>query len=381
MQLQNRALKPELYRIKEPGKIFSPGLVIFRELLERNLAEMIRIAGGPDRLRPHCKTHKTREMIQLQLEAGIAHHKCATIAEAEMLAEAGAEDILLAYQMVGPNVERFVQLVDKYPDKKFTCLVDSPIAVQQLSGALCAISETATAAALIDLDPGMNRTGIQPGPRAIELFEMVLASENIEAGGLHWYDGHHRQSDRTDRMVAVESNWQQVVKFRDQLLLNGIPVQRIVAGGTGSFPILAELGEPNLELSPGTTVFHDALMTDLYPEMDLEPCLGILTRVISHNRPGFLTLDVGHKACAADQPAGERLAFPDIPDAVEVQHSEEHLVIQTAQASEFRLGEPLIAIPRHVCPTTALFDFVDVVEHGMLVDRWSIEARKRQLNV
>jgi D-serine deaminase-like pyridoxal phosphate-dependent protein len=122
-------------------------------------------------------------------------------------------------------------------------------------------------------------------------------------------------------------------------------------------------------------------MTDLFPELKLEPCLGILTRVISQTRPGCLTLDVGHKACAADQPFGQRLAFPEIPDALEVQHSEEHLVIETRIASRFSLGDPVIAIPRHVCPTTALFDFMDVVDAGRVVDRWMIEARKRQLTV
>ncbi len=302
MQLENRALNAELYRLKDASRIYSPGLVVFLETLRRNLEEIIRIAGGPSRLRPHCKTHKTRQIIELQLAAGITHHKCATIAEAEMLAEAGAEDILIAYQLVGPNLNRLVQLVDKYPRQKFICLVDSPQAVEQLSEVLQRAANSSLVEAMIDLDPGMNRTGIVPGPEAIELYEMVLAAENLGVGGLHWYDGHHRQSDLSERKIAVETDWQRLVQFRDQLLLSGLPVPRIVAGGTGSFPILAESGEPGLELSPGTTTFHDSLMTDLFPEMTLEPCLGVLTRVISNRRAGFLTLDVGHKACAADQP-------------------------------------------------------------------------------
>ena len=109
MKLENTILPSEPYSLLEPDTIFSPGLIIFRELLEHNLAEMIRVAGGAERLCPHCKTHKTSEIVQMQIKAGITRHKCATIAEAEMLAEVGAEDVLLAYQLVGPNVDRFVQ--------------------------------------------------------------------------------------------------------------------------------------------------------------------------------------------------------------------------------------------------------------------------------
>ena len=97
--------KPEVYRIENAESVFSPGLLIFRDLVEQNLVEMVRIAGGPERLRPHCKTHKTQEVVKIALRLGVTRHKCATIAEAEMLADAGVQDILIAYQMVGPNLE------------------------------------------------------------------------------------------------------------------------------------------------------------------------------------------------------------------------------------------------------------------------------------
>lgn len=381
MQIQNQRLPVDRYEIKDACEIFSPGLVIFRQMLDHNLDEMIRIAGGAGRLRPHCKTHKIREIIRMQLEAGIAKHKCATIAEAEMLAEVGVEDVLLAYQMVGPNIERLIQLLDRFPMTRFACLVDSPLAVDQLSSALARSSSQRSVEVLMDLDSGMNRTGIEPGSNAIELYESIFAAERIQVGGLHWYDGQHRQSDRDERSGEVQASWKRLERFRDQLLLSGLPVPRVVAGGTGSFPILAELGEPGLELSPGTITFHDALMLQRFPELDFQPALGIVTRVVSCNRPGFLTLDVGHKACAADQPSGERLVFPRLPDAAEVQHSEEHLVIHSSQADQFRLGDCLIAIPRHACPTSAVFEFADVIENGAVVDRWQIAARNRRLTI
>lgn len=372
----------DAYVIKDANEILSPGLVIFRELLEHNLAEMVRIAGGPERLRPHCKTHKTREIIEMQIKLGITHHKCATIAEAEMLAEVGVEDVLLAYQMVGPNILRLVRLVDKFATTRFACLVDHPQAVSQLSKAITSgDGSNRIVDVLLDLNSGMNRTGIPIGQYAIELYEMILSADGLNVGGLHWYDGHHRQADLQQRTGAVNAGWNQFIKFRDQLLLSGLSVPRIVAAGTGSFPILAEQCEPNLELSPGTTTFYDDDMATRFPELNFQPALGILTRVISCNRANHLTLDVGHKSCAADQPFGHRLAFPELSDAKEVIHSEEHLVIETTQADQFKLGDHLIAIPRHACPTSAVHQFANVIDDGRLFERWNIIARDRVLTV
>lgn len=376
------------YEIHDPSDIYSPALLIYRDLLTANLQEMINIAGAPSRLRPHCKTHKSREIIAMQLELGITRHKCATLAEAEMLAEAGVTDILLAYQLVGPNIARWLKLVERFPHTKFASLVDHPAPLEALDQArlhsLTAAGresdragEASRLQVLLDLNPGMNRTGIAVGPQAIELYEAIVAAEAVSPGGLHWYDGHHRQTDLQQRTVAVESDWNRCVSFRDQLLLSGLPVPKIVAGGTGSFPILAEQAEPQLELSPGTTTFYDDDMVTRFPETNFQPALAILTRVISHNVPGHLTLDVGHKACAADQPAGARLAFPQLPDAEEVLHSEEHLVIKTAAAKQFQLGDHLIAIPRHACPVSAVHSHAHVIGDGQLTDRWLIAARDR----
>jgi D-serine deaminase-like pyridoxal phosphate-dependent protein len=374
--------KPELYRIENADSIFSPGLLIFRDLVEKNLVEMIRIAGGADRLRPHCKTHKTREITEIALQLGITRHKCATIAEAEMLADAGVRDILIAYQLVGPNLQRVVQLAQKYPDVEFTTLVDHPRAVTELSRAIQESGDsTISINSLVDLNSGMNRTGISIGPRAIELYEMIFSSDVLNIGGLHWYDGQNRQCDLIERTGVVNAGWDQLIRFRDQLLLSGLPVPRIVAAGTGSFSILADHGEPNLELSPGTTVFHDDDMAIRFPEMKFQPALAILTRVISCNRVNELTLDVGHKACAADQPAGRRLAFPELSSVTELMHSEEHLVIKTPDASQFKIGDHLIAIPRHACPVSAVYQFADVIVDGRVVDRWGIAGRDRMITI
>ena len=90
------------YLIHDTSAIFSPALLFYKDIIRRNISQAIAVAGGVDRLRPHVKTHKTREIVRMELDAGISKHKCATLAEAEMLADCGAPDVLLAYPMVGP---------------------------------------------------------------------------------------------------------------------------------------------------------------------------------------------------------------------------------------------------------------------------------------
>jgi D-serine deaminase-like pyridoxal phosphate-dependent protein len=233
---------------------------------------------------------------------------------------------------------------------------------------------------LLDLNSGMDRTGVPLNRAAIELYELIASTSGLRPAGLHWYDGHHRQADLTERRARVLLGWEQCLRFRDKLLLSGLPVPRLVAAGTGSFPILAETGEPNLELSPGTTVYFDADLAERFPEMPFRCALAIFTRVISTNGSNRLTLDVGHKACAADQPAGTRLWFPELPDAREVQHSEEHLVIETDSAVGYRLGDGLVAIPRHACPCSAVHQAATVIVAGEPTAQWMIAARDRRLN-
>lgn len=372
-------LDPAQYQITDASKIYSPGLVIFKELLTGNLNEMIRIAGGPENLRPHCKTHKMPAIIDIMQGLGIKKHKCATVAEAEMLCGAGANDILIAYQMVGPNIDRFVQLVDKFPDVKFATLVDHPKVLKQLGEALD--RQGLSAHILMDVDPGMGRTGVFSDESADQLYEMICSTPGIEPAGLHWYDGHHRQSDLDDRKTAVENAWIPLTELRDRLLLQGYPIPRVLVAGTGSFPILAEFGEPNLELTPGTTTLYDVGYLELFPDINLQPAAAVLTRVVSCNRRGQITLDCGHKSISPDQPAGHRAYFPELPDAREAGHNEEHLVLETDRADEFAPGDHLIALPRHVCPTSALHQFAHVIEGGKLVDRWAVVGRDRVITI
>lgn len=367
------------YRVADTRSIVTPALLVFREQLDANLEHMISIAGSAARLRPHCKTHKMPQVTKLELDRGITRHKCATLAEAEMLAEAGVVDSFLAYNIVGANIARCVAFLQKFPKSGLKVQADHPRPVAQLGEAMSAAGLTMEV--LVDLDVGQHRTGVEPGPQAIELYRQIARTRGLQPGGLHVYDGHQNQTDPEERRTAVLQQWGHVAELRDQLRKEGLAVPRIICGGTGSFPVYATMTDPEIELSPGTCVFNDAGYTDRYRDLCFPPATALLTRVISRPAADRITLDLGYKAVASDPPAGKRLVFPDLPDAEQVLQNEEHLVLQTARAGEFQPGDELYAFPWHICPSTALHRQVFVIEKGRLVDRWEVTARDRWITV
>src|ERR1700751_3202401 len=116
----------ERYQIRDPAGIFSPALLFYKDLIRQNIARAVEMAGEPQRLRPHVKTHKTREIVRLEMDAGIDKHKCATLAEAEMLAGCGVTDVLLAYNLVGPNCGRMARLAQAFPRCRVAVQADHP---------------------------------------------------------------------------------------------------------------------------------------------------------------------------------------------------------------------------------------------------------------
>jgi D-threonine aldolase len=366
------------YRLEGTSELLSPSLLIFRDLLRQNLSDMITMARGADRLRPHVKTHKMGEVVRLAGALGIRKHKCATIAEAEMVAAAGGTDALLAYPLVGPNIPRFIRLISRYPETTFRVTVDHPDSARAL--ALAAEGLDRPVPVLVDLEVGMGRTGIDPGEPAAELYELLARLPNLTPDGLHAYDGHIHDTDLSARRKAVRSGQEKTLELRDRLISRGLPVPRLVFGGTPSFPIHAELDDPGVECSPGTIVLQDHGYATMYPDLAFTPAALLFTRVVSRPRPDRLCLDLGHKAVAAD-PAGPRVYLIDLPEARFVGHNEEHLVVETPEADRYPIGTALLAIPTHICPTCALHRRVYVMSAGRLEGEWEVTARDRVIAI
>jgi D-serine deaminase-like pyridoxal phosphate-dependent protein len=368
------------YAVEDTADVYSPALLFYKDLIRRNIAHAVEMAGSPARLRPHVKTHKTRELVHLELEAGITRHKCATLAEAEMLAGCGAPDVLIAYNLVGPNCGRLARLLRAYPDCRFSVLADHPAGVEALSRALAA--EGQSVEVLLDVDVGQHRTGIAPGAEAVALYEQIARSPGLRPGGLHVYDGHNHQESFVERQSAALTQLEPVLKLREALERKGLPTPRLVAGGTPTFPVFAKLDLPGLECAPGTCFLHDHGYGSRFADMaGFTPAALLLTRVISRPTPTRLTLDLGYKAVASDPPAGKRCVLFDVPDYEPILQNEEHFVVETPAAGRFNPGDEVFAVPTHVCPTVALHKQAYVVEGGKVAERWEVVARDRVLTV
>ena len=356
--------------------IDSPALLVFPALVKKNIAEMIRMVGDVNRLRPHIKTHKTAEGIRLMMDAGISKFKCATIAEAELLAMTGAIDVLLAHQPVGPRMERLQQLCIQYPQTVFSTITDNLDAAKQMGEVFS--KQAQSMGVYIDINVGMNRTGIAPDETALALYEGLMQVKGIHFMGLHVYDGQHRQADPAARETACDEAFQAVYGLINLMESKGYPRPFIIAGGSPSFSIHAK--KTDRDCGPGTNIFWDRGYGLTCPEQDFIPAVHILTRVISLPAPNRICLDLGHKAVASENELAKRVYFPDHPELKPVGQSEEHLVMELAPGHGFKPGDALIGIPYHICPTVALHDTLIAIEGENIIGEWKVAARKRKIS-
>ena len=363
------------YELNDPDGVVSPALLVYPDRVRHNIDEMIRVAGDAGRLRPHVKTHKCPDIVRMQLEAGIRRFKCATIAEAEMLALTGAPDVLVAYPLHGPNAARLVKLQESYPQTRFAALVDNPSVLERLSET--AVGGQTTLRLFVDLDTGMGRTGIPPGEEAFELYRRICTTPGLEAGGLHAYDGHIRHTDLNQRTEASDLAFEGVRNLRERLEASGYPVPEVVAGGSPTFPVHAL--RKDVQVSPGTTLLWDARYAELFPDMDFLPAAVLLCRVISKPGPDTLCLDLGHKAIAPEMEF-PRVALMGLEDCVQTGQSEEHLVLRCPSAT-LEVGEVCYGIPMHICPTVAKYPELLVVENHEITGSWNVLARDYKLNI
>jgi len=366
------------YELNHPEEIDSPALLIYKDRVASNIKTMIQIAGVPKRLVPHVKTHKIAEIVKMQLEAGISQFKCATIAEAEMLADAGVKSVLVAYQLNFSKAKRFLSLIKRYSQIEFASLVDNIDSAKMLNDLFA--KEKMTANVFIDVDAGMHRTGIEPGEKLFNLFLELQKLPNIHFQGLHIYDGHIRDEDFELRKQKVKEAFEKVNAVKQQILENSnLQDVKIIAGGTPTFTVHALNKEEYC--SPGTCLLWDYGYDALLQEQPFEFAAVLLTRVISKPAPGLITTDLGHKSVAAENPISKRIFFLNLEGYEVKSQSEEHLVVEVKDWDRIHVGDLFYGVPYHICPTVALYDEANIIENGNLVDKWNIIARKKKITI
>ena len=370
--IQRSKMSGNWFEIKNINELDSPALVVFPERVKHNIQLAIDMIGDVNRLRPHIKTNKSPEAARLMLGAGITKFKCATIAEAEMLAQCNAPDVLLAYQPLGPKLHRFITLIKKYPATKFSCLTDNVAAANEQATAFNA--NDLIVPLFIDLNVGMNRTGISPNEKAIELATHCLKLKGITLAGLHAYDGHIRDVDFEMKKQKCDETFAAVKKLNVKLKL-----RVIIMGGSPAFSVHCK--RRDIECSPGTFVYWDKGYTDLCPEQTFLPAAVLVTRIISLPSENKICLDLGHKSVAAENDIVKRIFFLNAEGLKPVGQSEEHLVLEISKNHSFKVGDIFYGLPYHVCPTVALYERVFTVEQNLVTGEWKNVSRDRKITI
>ncbi|WP_116771186.1 D-TA family PLP-dependent enzyme [Maribacter litoralis] len=368
--------KENWYSIQHPEHIISPSLLVYADRIQHNIDLMIAMTGDVNRLRPHVKTYKNANIIKMQMDAGIQKFKCATIAEAELLGDCKAKDVLLAMQPIGPNAERFVELIKKYPNTLFSTIIDNTKSLHVLSK--LAHLNAIKISLWIDINNGMNRTGISPDDKALTLYRELYENEHLIAEGLHVYDGHLRNTDPATREADCNAAFEPVLSLKNNIEKLQIPSPKIVAGGSPTFPYHSI--RKDVDASPGTTLLWDSGYGNAFPEMKFLPAAILMTRILSKPTTGILCFDLGHKSVAPEMPF-PRIEFLDLKHSKQISQSEEHLVVEYDDLTIPEVGDVHYAIPKHICPTVAKYDTLTVVKDNQVIDFWPVSARTQKSTI
>jgi D-serine deaminase-like pyridoxal phosphate-dependent protein len=341
-------------------------LLIDATAMDRNLQRMADFFRDRTcQLRPHFKNHKCTQIAKRQLAAGCAvGMTCAKLTEAEILAEAGIHDVLIANQIVGTRkLQRLAQLAKKI---KLRLAIDDPAHIADLSKA--ATEASATIGFLIEVDIGMGRCGVPPGQPALDLAKQIVDAPGLRFDGLQAYEGHLvNVIDPQDRRNQTRESMQRAIDTRRLIENTSIPVA-VISGGSSSTYATTGIMDGVDELQCGTYATMDWVYHRLVPEFEM--AMSVLTRVISRPKPDVAVLDVGVKG------VGHEFGPPQVKDRPDLEIpfflSEEHCIVRGK--IDWSIGKTIQLIPSHACTTSNLYREFHVHDNGKIIDRWPIEA-------
>ena len=357
----------------------TPVLVLDLDALERNIARMAQFATKHGRLlRPHVKTHKSVEIARLQQKAGAIGFSCAKLGEAEAMADGGLTDGLLLTSPVvsGPAIRRLIELNGR--TNGLMCVVDHPDNVKALGEAAHASDKPLHV--LIDVDPGIHRTGVASPEAAARLFHEIASQQSLVYKGVQFYCGREQHIESySDRRAAIQQKTEYLHTVLEALKREAGSPSIVTGGGTGTHRIDTELGTFT-ELQVGSYIFMDSQyaacdITDSQ-EPPYEFSLMVDVRVISANSPGMRTVDAGYKAFATDGGIPRVLAGMS-PETEYLFMGDEHGALTSSVEPLPRIAERVVLTAPHCDPTVNLYDFYHVVRGDTLVAIWRVDARGR----
>ncbi len=352
-------------------EIDTPALLIDLEVMEANIEHMAEVFRGlPSELRPHEKTHKCPIIAHKQIRAGAIGVTCAKLGEAEVMAEAGIGDILIANQVVGePKVTRLVNLARQ---SDIIVAVDDPSNVRHLAEASRA--KGVRLGVLVEVDVGNNRCGTAPGEPTLELAREVASHPSLNLRGLLGYEGFCQNiQSMEERREKAQGAMGKLVSTKELLEDKGFDIEIVSAGGTGTHMITGMY--PGVtEVEAGSYVFMDATYGRVEGLEQFGYALTVLTTITSMPRPGVAVCDAGLKAITFE-PNRPPPPVKCLDGVVYERPSEEHGRLKVEPGSGLRVGDKIEVIVSHCCTNTNLYDQFHCVRDGALEAVWRIQAR------
>ena len=357
----------------------TPVLVLDVEALDRNIAAMAALAAGHGvGLRPHAKTHKSVDIAKRQLGAGALGVCCAKIGEAEVLVDGGIAGILITSPVAAPRAIDRLAALAAHADG-LMAVVDHPAVAKRIDAALAAAG--ATLDVVIDIDPGIRRTGVASAEAAVDLARAITALPRLRYRGVQYYCGSQQHIEAyAERCAAIIERTDYLKSVIAALADAGFAPEIVTGSGTGTHRIDLDLGAFT-ELQAGSYVFMDKqyLDCDLTGAGDapFEVALGVDARVVSANHPGLVTIDAGFKSLSTDGGvAVVRRGAPE--DARFAFMGDEHsALIASGIGDRLAPGDPVTLTVPHCDPTVNLYDHYHVVSGDTLVAIWPVSARGR----
>lgn len=363
---------------KPISALATPALLIDADVVERNLQKAAQIARETGKkLRPHIKTHKIPQIALRQIALGASGICVAKVSEAEVMAQAGIEDILIANQVIGRDkLDRLAALAC---ERQISVLVDSAEGIQALSDA--AQRYRATIQVLVEIDTGDGRCGVAP-EQVIPLVREILKRPGLRFKGIETFGGSvYHCAGPEEELVLSKELAKTMARVKADLEAAGIGVEEVTVGGSPAMNLLAQ-EDLYTELRPGVYVFNDAATVSRGAAAYEDCAATVLTTVISRPTAHRMVVDGGGKTFSYCRPGvvfGHRILHGVVKGNESIclsNLSEEHGVFETeADLSDYHIGDRIQVIPAHVCPVINLFDQAYWVKDGIVQAIVPIAAR------
>jgi D-serine deaminase-like pyridoxal phosphate-dependent protein len=354
----------------------TPTLVIDLDVLERNVAEMAEVArAAAVGLRPHTKTHKAPEIARMQVDAGATGITVAKLGEAEVMVEAGFEDVLIAYPVVGERkLERLGALLERASVRVSLDAVEVAEGIGRVGKGV-----GRDVPILVDVDTGLHRMGRAPGEPSARLALDIAGVPGVDVVGLSTHAGHaYRATDPSELRTIAQREALDLIETARRCEDEGLPIRELSVGSTPTARIVATV-DGVTEIRPGTYVFNDVQQMRLGVATETDCAAKILTTVVARPTAERFLIDAGTKSFSGD--GGDGPPFPGRgvvagrPELVLDFMNEEHGVGHIVGVAELRIGDRLEVIPLHVCSAVNLFDVAAGVRGGTVDHEIAVAAR------